>query len=161
MKRIIMLMLIFCCPVVGAFPCLGADSSACELREAVGRRDIALIKTMLDLGHDVNAKCGHDTALMRAAFSNDAEIVKLLLDRKADPNIQSTDHIGNTALMTSLHVGRIDFKRGLPVVKMLLDAGVDINIKNKNGKSAVQMAVSNQCAKEVRDLVASYAKGSQ
>lgn len=144
---------------MGAFPCLGADSSACELREAVRQRDIALIKTQLDLGHEVNSKCGHDTALMSAAFSCDADIVKLLLERKADPNIQSPDD-GSTALMKALSIGCLDPKRGLPVVKLLLDAGADVSIRDKSGKRAVDRVISGHCGREVRDLVASYAKGN-
>ena len=45
----------------------------------------AIAKVLLDAGADVNAKAGNGvTAVMLAAFSGDAELIKLLLDAGAE-----------------------------------------------------------------------------
>ena len=73
------------------------------------------------------------TALMIACCNNDTDIVKLLLENGADPNIQS--NLGFTALIYASCIGGID------CVRMLLDHNADVNLKKySSGSSALFFA---------------------
>ena len=99
----------------------------------------ASLKEEADKWHeedDGNIYFKHDagsTSLMIACCNNDTDIVKLLLENSADPNIQS--NLGFTALIYASCVGGID------CVKMLLDHNADINLKKySSGSSALFFA---------------------
>ena len=121
------------------------------------QRDLALIKTLLDLGHEVNSKCGHDTALMKACFLGSAGVVNLLLERGADPNIQNT-YDGRTALGVALPTGCLPGNPGVPVIRLLLQAGADVAVTNKQGKTVLQQALDTRCSRDVLDLLLQSAK---
>lgn len=115
---------------------------------AVGAEKYESAKALLDNGANPNliSKTG-TTALFRAiSFSwddteanEDPKFVKLLLDYKADPNINycsskiegQTDPIecGTSPLMHSV-------SRGLEKAKLLVNAGASINYKTETGKTA-------------------------
>jgi len=67
------------------------------------------------------------TDLHSAAFEGDAERVRELLKKGADPNTQ--DKYGWTPLHDAAREGRVD------VVKLLLEHGADPNVKNKDGNT--------------------------
>lgn len=60
------------------------------------------------------------------------EIIKALLNAKADPNIQ--DRKGNTPLMIAAK------KRNLVLVKTFLSANADLDTRNKQGISALELS---------------------
>ena len=64
-------------------------------------------------------------AITRAAYSNHAEIVRILLE--AGANVNATDALDNTALHHAVRWGRTD------IACMLLDAGADATIDNIDG----------------------------
>ncbi len=72
------------------------------------------------------------TALARAAFSGNAEVVRRLLTRGADVNARGRK--GGTALMMAAHLGHAD------VVRLLLERGADVKARTQDGKTALQMA---------------------
>jgi len=90
--------------------------------------DVARVKQLIAQGANVNAHDEHGrTALMSAVRKGHREIVRMLLDAGADPNLQTS--YGATALsMASGHHPDI--------VRMLLDAGADVD----KGKGLVQAA---------------------
>lgn len=114
---------------------------------------LPLIKKLLDAGADPNAlinstprarmregspRIVYATALMRAAFSGDIEVVKLLLAHGADPHIQSKDR--ETSLMAACGLGFIngyhrlrDSKERLETVKLLVGLGEDVNAADSYG----------------------------
>jgi len=123
---------------------------------------LPLIKKMLDAGADPNALVDNTprarmregsprivfaTALMRAAFSGDIELVKLLLAHGADPHIVSKDR--ETSLMAACGTGFINgYNRQrtpaerLEVVKLLLDLGENVNAADSYGITPL-MAAAN------------------
>ena len=85
------------------------------------------------------------TAFLRAAQSGDVPLMKLLLDRGADPNI-ITEH-GDNALSVAAGVGWVEgvtFEwseaQTLEAVKMCLDLGLDPNAADKEGRAALHGA---------------------
>jgi ankyrin repeat protein len=98
--------------------------------------DIKQVQSLLVQGASVNIRESfgesQNTALMKATESGHEEIVQLLLDAKADPNIQAS--YGITALMLAARKG------SLAIVKSLLDAKADPNIQSVHGETALMDA---------------------
>lgn len=119
-----------------------AGFSASELDElgtpvlslAVRERHIDMVKTLIKEGALLNAtsKDRNYTALMDAAQIGEVKITKVLLEHKADPNIQSKD--GQTALI--LAVGRQDVE----IIEMLLKNNSNCNLKDSMGMSSLDYA---------------------
>ena len=123
---------------------------------------LPLIRKMLDAGANPNAldnntprarmRAGSPrivfaTALMRAAFSGDLELVKLLLAKGADPTIRSKDY--ETMLEAAAGLAFIQgYSKGKPpaerleVVKLFVSLGADVNAADNYGITAL-MAAAN------------------
>ncbi len=123
---------------------------------------VALVRMLLDHGANPNAQLtkvlpprgvldGADrtlgegaTPFFRAAKSGDVLLMKVLLEKGADPKLTTKD--GTTALAIAAGVGWRDGKtRGteaevIEAVKMCLDLGIDINAANKEGDTAMHGA---------------------
>jgi ankyrin repeat protein len=84
------------------------------------------------------------TPLMRAARAGDAEVMKILLAKGADPKITTKD--GSNALMFAAGVGYRDKNtRGsesdaLEALKVSIGAGLDLNQANSKGETALHGA---------------------
>lgn len=88
--------------VVALFPCRSTSgltaTSAAELHKAVVSGDLAEINTLLNNGADPNEGIYGETPLMVAVQNQKSDVVRLLLDRGANPNIESENAPGRTAL---------------------------------------------------------------
>ena len=87
------------------------------------------------------------TAIMRAAWSADLEVVKLLLSRGADPHIVSKDR--ETTLMAAAGTGFINgYHRARPaaerleVTKLLVQLGEDVNAADNYGITPLMVAAN-------------------
>ena len=85
------------------------------------------------------------TALMRAAFSGDLELAKLLLSYRADPKVISSD--GETMLSAAASLGFIQgYSKGrspaerLEVVKLFVELGNDVNQADDYGITPLMVA---------------------
>jgi hypothetical protein len=123
---------------------------------------LPLIRKLLDAGADPNALVNNTprarmrdgsprivfaTALMRAAFSGDLELVKLLLSHGADPHIVSKDN--ETTLMAAAGTGFIhgyskerSAAERLEVVKLLVQLGEDVNAADNYGITPLMVAAN-------------------
>ena len=126
----------------------------------VTRDPLPIIKKLLDAGADPNAlinstprarmregspRIVYATAIMRAAFSGDIELVKLLLAHGADPHIISSDR--ETTLMAACGTGFINgyhrlrpAAERLAVVKLLVELGEDVNAADNYGITPLMVA---------------------
>jgi ankyrin repeat protein len=90
---------------------------------AIRKADTTAAKRLLDQGVRADSKDSEGTpALMAATLYSNADLVKLLLDRGANPNVTNT--VGATPLMWAIP--------DLAKVKTLLEHGADVNAKSTN-----------------------------
>jgi uncharacterized protein len=85
------------------------------------------------------------TAFVRAAQSSDTELMKLLLDYKADPFLKTAN--GDTALTAAGGIGWVEgvtYERSpqenVEAIRLLLDLGLDPNGANNEGRTALMGA---------------------
>ncbi|HEU5459188.1 MAG TPA: ankyrin repeat domain-containing protein [Pyrinomonadaceae bacterium] len=135
---------------------------------AIVMRNKDEIRAVLEAGADVNASdAEHDeTAIILAAKFGDAEIIRMLIDagaevdarddkgrtalffaqvgsdsfarlRAAGADIQAKDREGNTIL-----IRKVSESASLPEVDELLRLGIDPEVRNEAGESALDVAVS-------------------
>ena len=101
---------------------------------------IAIVKLLLTKGADINAQSRHGRTPLHNAIGNaetrDVGMVKLLLGRGADVN--AVDEDGWTPLHTAVYFQRVD------IVELLLTYRAKVNIKNKKGRTALDMAVKRE-----------------
>jgi ankyrin repeat protein len=103
------------------------------LHHAASRKNIAIVRLLLNRGADVKAKgIAERTALHYTVRTGNTAFVHLLLDRGADVNAR--DMFGDTVLHSAVKEG------STAVVQLLLDRGADINAQFKNGYTALHHA---------------------
>ena len=100
-----------------------------ELRRAAGTGDVAKVKELLDKGIDVNAANTYGaTALASAADRGHLEVVKLLLERGANPNTQDTFYklkpLSWAAQRGHMEIVRLLLDRGATADPELLIGGI-------------------------------------
>jgi ankyrin repeat protein len=78
------------------------------------------------------------TALHLALFGGQEEAARLLLERGADPNALST----NEAVRVP-PLGTAAFVRSVPLARLLLDSGADLNGRGEGGFTALHSAAQN------------------
>ena len=134
---------------------------------------LPVIKKLLDAGADPNVLVNNTprarmrdgsprivfaTALMRAAFSGDIELVKLLLAHGADPHIESRDRettlsaACGLAFINGYHRQRPSEER-LAVVKLMVDLGEDVNHADGYGITPLMAAANFGDINIVRYLI--------
>ncbi|WP_163407718.1 ankyrin repeat domain-containing protein [Flavobacterium ajazii] len=112
------------------------ESKTSPLILACYRGNTEVAKFLIENVKDINYNSDMGTALMAATYKNHPQLVKLLLEKKANPN--ATDVNGTTALSLA-----VQFKND-QLVKLLLDYKADKTIKDNKGKTAFEYAVFSQ-----------------
>jgi hypothetical protein len=126
------------------------------LFQAAYKGDMIEVEALLEAGADPNIKNNDGKSpLYIACEANQTLSVKMLLKYKADPKV-ITNELKMTAIMaTSVY---FDSEPSLELIKMLIDAGVNINAKDVNGKTALMLAQEAGKADMVKLLKQSGAK---
>jgi len=137
--------------------------------------NLDILKELLDRGAKVDAplskplpgRSGMDsgdtslnagaTSLMRAARSADTTVMRLLLQKGANPKLATNE--GNNALMFAAGVGYRDkYTRGteaeaLEAVKLMIETGLDVRAANSKGETALHGAADRGADSIVQFLV--------
>lgn len=116
-----------------------------------------MVQLLLQAGADANLPADEEydsfTPLMKAAFHNVPQTIPLLLGHGANVNAQQLG-AGDTALHFAATLGNTH------IVRMLLEAGADATIRNTEGASAYDAAVSRK-RPEIAALIQDYKKKQQ
>src|SRR5262245_25993983 len=134
---------------------------------------LPLIKKLLDAGANPNALVNNTprarmragsprivfaTALMRAAFSGDLALCKLLLEHGADPTLKS--HDGETMVEAAAGLGFIQgYSKGKPpaerldVVRLFVGLGADVNDADDYGITPLMVAANMGDTKIIQYLM--------
>ena len=108
-----------------------------SLFAAARQGDASVVTLLLTAGMSPNAKDRRGTtALIWAAEFGHTATAKLLLDRGADVQAQTTDTRW-TALMLAASRGHAD------TVRLLLEHGAGVHAKTKDGRTALMLAVGS------------------
>lgn len=109
------------------------QDGATPLHLAVMEGHLDLTKVLLDAGAKIKDK-EKNNAIHLATSTDQSEILKLVInENKSKLNDQNADK--NTPLHLALNIGNID------IIRILIDNGANINIKDNEGKTAVQLAI--------------------
>ncbi|CAF1142382.1 unnamed protein product [Adineta ricciae] len=113
------------------------DKGESLLHQAVKKADINRVKQLIEEGHSVNT-IDHNswTPMHEASSMGDLPLMKLLLAHNANINVQ-----GGNERITVLHEALLNEPVNESLIKFLLENGADPHIKDKNGKSAIDLAV--------------------
>ena len=93
-----------------------------------------MVKVLLKHGAYVDSVGGDSTPLIIAAYYGDLEMIKVLLEADADPDIQ--DFAGDTALFQALDLKHWE------IVQLLMPIS-DVELKNQRGHSTIHRIIEN------------------
>ena len=96
------------------------------------------IKTLIDLGADVNAQRADEEVvpLYLAVYFNNYMAVDILLKHGAD--------VGHLNISKNLQLHECVVKGQFSVLRLLIDSGCDINVRNNKGQTPLYLAVKNK-----------------
>ena len=117
------------------------------LMMAIDRSTVAVVKTLIESGADVNQGSPYHNGLSLITFAvkeNRMKIVKVLLNNGV--NIDAPDEAGNIPLVLAIK------QNNLKVVKLLVQNGANVNIKGKDGYRPIQYAYSRNSKEILRYL---------
>jgi uncharacterized protein len=110
-----------------------------SIRACSRNENIEVIRTLLEAGADPKVY-GDMSPLSRAAGLCQAEVVRMLLARGADPN--AGGEYGWPPLLAAAFDGNLE------VVRILIAAKADVNARDRDGKSALQLAARHPMVQE-------------
>ena len=114
------------------------EKDACnQLVYAIKTGDVSLVEVILDTYQGMNFDILNDEGkapIHYAAESGLEEVVKKLLEKKV--NLSLTDKLGNNAL----HLALMSDKVSSAICELLVKSGLDINAKNNEGKTPLDLA---------------------
>ena len=126
----------------GGFGRGGPSGQQTPLMLAAKAGKLEAMKALVEGGADVKLKAQDDTTLlMAAAGSGHVEVVKYAYE--LDPSTaQLTNKTGNNAVHASVTGtgGLVPQKSICEVIQFLSDKGVDVDVKNAQGRTAIQIA---------------------
>lgn len=126
---------------------LKGNSGASALTTAASYGNVSFVRLLLDNNADIETKDPWNgaTALIEAVNGNHPFLVSFLLSRGANVNAQNC--CGDTALYSAVYYGKVG------IVKQLLDAGANPNIRSEGYSSTLLKAQNSPFCEGVRDRI--------
>jgi hypothetical protein len=121
-----------------------------EAFQAARDKNVPKLERLVKRGLDINVRNSDERTLLME--TRDPEVVDWLIRQKIDLN--AVDKYNYTALKWAVTSDQIQPKQQLDIVKLLVEAGADLNIRDKTGKTAL-MEADEQEKEEVANLLRS------
>ena len=149
-----------------------------QLADAIGAGNIQQVQALVrDHGANVNMKNGLYTPLIKAVCNNQKEIVKILLAAGADPTVEIANNFN--ALCLAIELKHKEILQALvkttqgqnnwqalflaieqnnkDIVQTLINAGINLNLTDQQGSTALMVATCQGDRKLVKMLLAARA----
>lgn len=125
----------------------GESNNLTALQDACNCNNIELVKKLIDINAKINlTNSTGNNALLNGVKKDFEQIVKVLLERKANPNISDSDG------KTPLHIATQ--KRNIIMTRMLLNANCNtVNSQDSKGNTPLIYACYNECSEIVEELL--------
>jgi ankyrin repeat protein len=135
-----------------------SESGNTPLLEAVGKSDIniAIVKALLDNGADVEATAGGSHPLFIAINMRRPDLVELLLQKNADPNIEGkwNERLTVTPLINAIAQASQSESK---IVPLLLHYSANPNVPGQSGETPLDKAILNRNTNIITELVLNHA----
>jgi ankyrin repeat protein len=103
------------------------------MEDAIDRGDLAEVRRLVEMGEDVNGiNSRYESFLLQAVARNRNDIVKFLLNMGAQHKHARADSMGPLTFAA--------YNGNLEIIKLLVDAGFNVNMRDKGGYSALGLA---------------------
>jgi hypothetical protein len=142
----------------GDYPKDNLGELASSLCDAISNKEVEAVRFLLDAGARPDSGSGRFLdypALLIAARKGMAEVVKLLLERGANPNAHDipagADLLGMNVAETALMAAAL--KGDQEIVRLLLTAGADPSIRGAKCKTAFELVARRKDRKEVAAIL--------
>ena len=127
---------------LGVITC--SSNSGKALIDAAMDGNFEKVKLLIEKGADIDAKDNDGvTALMYVSRAGDLEIAKYLVENGTDINAKDSDW-GYTALIYAAEHGNLE------IVKYLVEKGANVNIKDNHGRTALDLAETEEIKEVLR-----------
>ena len=105
------------------------------LHLAIERHQRNLVQMLLEPGanKELTLPPHNDTALLHAVRSNQADLIRLILQHQ--PNLSAEDQEGNNALHLAFHLGHVD------LVPIVIATGINLEQTDREGNTALLRAI--------------------
>lgn len=121
---------------------------------SAGEGHLSDFQSILQRGIDVDSKNSvGSTALIEAAYFGQISIVERLLKKDANPNLRGTNEDGTLGQAPLIAAVASDSPNRLKVIKKLIQAGADVNLKVANDFTALMYALYYGASEDREDVV--------
>jgi len=108
-----------------------------KLKDAAKKGDVEDVRALLDRGIDPDVLVKDTSTLALAVYWNRLDVVKLLLERGADPNIGTSYPCAGCAMHSAASEARLE------MLPLLLERGGDPNARGQRGGRPLQTALKS------------------
>ncbi|RTL06617.1 ankyrin repeat domain-containing protein [Candidatus Dependentiae bacterium] len=120
---------------------------------AVQNKDITIATLLLEVNANPNRHAQEETPLNAAIRLQEEELVKLLLEHKADVNVANKKD-GKTALHQAVEIHMNDNTRKKAILDLILEKNPNLALTNNDGDTALIIAIKNKRSDLVELLLA-------